>query len=480
MSRNPPRGSFPEKRIDKASFMDNSPHVEIANPLGTEPIGKLLRKFAVPSCVSLVVNALYNIVDQIFIGRGVGYLGNGATTVIMPITVIGLALSLWFGDGCAAYYSQELGRGNKSKAAKSIGNATLCMVLVGVALFIVFRLILSPFCWLAGATEAIYPYAMDYGRVIVMGLPLMAFMAGFASIIRADGSPTYSMVGLLAGCFTNIILDYVFVFPLQMGVRGAAIATVLGQLVNTVFYVVYLFRFKQVKLTKDAFRLEKSVIGRICQLGISSLIIQMSVVVIMIVNNKLLVFYGASSKYGPDIPISAFGVTMKIYNILLAIMNGIAAGSLPIIGFNYGAGQLDRVRRTYRGAVMAAMIAGAIGTVFFQLFPTQILSIFGTESSLYTEFGTLCLRIFLMLCILDGMNNVLPTCFQAVGKPGISALASSMRLLVFTIPGALIMGVLVGVVGVLWQGPIAAGAAFVLNIFLIRKVFRDLKKEMNE
>ncbi len=458
--------------------MENSAETQTENPLGTEPIGKLLRKFAVPSCVSLVVNALYNIVDQIFIGQGVGYLGNGATTVIMPIMVIGLALSLLFGDGCAAFYSQELGRGNKGKAARSIGNATLCMIIVGVALCIIFNLILSPFCWLAGATDAIYPYAMEYGRVIVMGLPLMCFMAGFASIIRADGSPTYSMVGLLAGCATNIILDYIMVFPLQMGVRGAAIATVLGQLVNTVIYIVYFFRFKQIRITKDAFHPEGKLVSRICQLGISSFIIQISVVVIMIINNQLLVTYGEKSIYGPDIPLAAFGVVMKVYNILLAVMNGIAAGSLPIIGFNYGAGRLDRIRRTIRGAVMAAMIAGAICTVFFQLFPLQILSIFGTESDLYMEFGSLCLRIFLMLCILDGMNNVIPTCFQAVARPGISALASSMRLLVIAIPAGLIMPIFLGVVGVLWQGPIAAGVSFIINIFLIRKIFRDLKKEL--
>ncbi|MCC8141302.1 MAG: MATE family efflux transporter [Lachnospiraceae bacterium] len=437
-------------------------------------------QFAIPSCVSLVVNALYNIVDQVFIGNGVGYLGNAATTVIMPIMMIGLGVSRLFGDGCAAYYSQELGRKNKENAAQAVGNATLWMIFAGVALIVVFNLILGPFCRLAGATDAIYPYAMEYGRVIVMGMPMMALLAGLSSIIRADGSPTYSMVGLLAGCVTNIVLDYIMVFPLQMGVRGAAIATVIGQLVNTVLYVIYFFRFKQIRFTKHSFRLNGKIMGRICQLGVSSLIIQMSIVVIQIVNNRLLGYFGALSKYGSDIPIAAFGVTMKVYNILISIMNGIAAGALPIMGFNYGAGNLERVRKTTRGAVMAAMISGVICTFFFQLIPAQILSIFGTETATYTEFGVLCLRIFLMLCILDGMNNVVPICYQAVGRPGIAAMASSMRLMVFTIPAGIIMAFLIGVVGVLWEGPIAAAAAFILNIFLLRKIFRDLRRELGD
>lgn len=452
--------------------------LQTENPLGTEPIGKLLRRFAIPSCVSMIVNALYNIVDQIFIGRGVGYLGNGATSVILPLTVLAIGLSLLFGDGCAAFYSMRLGEGKKDEAAASVGNAVLCSVVIGIVLGIICSVFLSPICWLTGSTEAIHPYAMDYGRVIAMGLPLVVFEAGMSSIIRADGSPKYSMAGLLAGCVINIVMDYIFVFPLDMGVRGAAIATVMGQAVNAVIFVFYFKRFRQVKMTKHIFRIRLSYVKRICQLGISSFIIQMSVVVIMIVTNKLLVFHGASSKYGADIPLTAMGVTMKINNILIAIMNGIAAGALPIIGFNYGARNLDRVKKTIKMSVGVAMLCGVVATFFFQMFPEQIISIFGSESDLYVEFSVLCLRLFLMFCILDGMNNVIPTCFQAVGRPGYSALSSCLRQLILNIPPAVIVPIFVGVTGVLWNGPIACAAAFVINLFLIRKIFRDLEREM--
>ncbi len=455
--------------------MSNTKEMETENPLGTQPIGKLLRSFAIPSCVSMIVNALYNIVDQIFIGRGVGYLGNGATTVILPITMLALGLSLLFGDGCAAYFSMQLGKGQKQDAANSVGNAVLCAVIVGIVLGIVCNVFLGPICWLTGATESIYPYAMEYGRVIALGLPLVVFEAGMSSIIRADGSPKFSMAGLLLGCAINIVMDYVLVFPLQMGVRGAAIATVMGQAANAVLFLFYFFRFKQIRLTKETFRLRKKYIVRICQLGVSSFIIQISVVVVMVVTNKLLVLHGAGSKYGDDIPLTAMGVTMKINNILIAIMNGIAAGALPIIGFNYGAGKVDRVKKTIKMSVATAMAAGAICTFFFQVFPEQIVSIFGTESDLYMEFSVLCLKVFLMLCTLDGMNNVIPTCFQAVGRPGYSALASSMRLMGFTIPAEIILPLFLGVTGILWYGPIAMAAAFIMNIILMRKVFRELR-----
>ncbi|MCD8111037.1 MAG: MATE family efflux transporter [Clostridiales bacterium] len=453
-------------------------NVQTENPLGTEPIGRLLRRFAVPSCISMIVNALYNIVDQIFIGRGVGYLGNGATSVILPLTVLALGVSFLFGDGCAAFYSMKLGEKKPEEAANSVGTAVLCAVIGGIVLGVVCSIFLSPLCWLTGATEAIYPYAMDYGRVIVAGLPMVVFFAGMSSIVRADGSPGYSMAGLLTGCVTNIVLDYIFVFPLDMGVRGAAIATILGQAANTVIFLFYFRRFRQVRITKKNFRIRLPYVRRICQLGISSFIIQMSIVVIMIVTNKLLVFYGAKSKYGSDIPLTAMGVTMKINNILIAIMNGIAAGALPIIGFNYGARNLDRVKKTIKMSVGIAMLCGVAATFFFQMFPEQIISIFGSESDLYVEFSVLCLRVFLLLCVLDGMNNVIPTCFQAVGRPGYSALSSCLRQLILNIPPAIIAPVFVGVTGILWNGPIACASAFIINIIMIRKIFRKLEQEM--
>ncbi len=452
--------------------------MEKENILGTLPIGKLLRKFAIPSCISLIVNALYNIVDQVFIGRGVGYLGNGATNVVLPMMIVAIGISLLFGDGCAAYFSIALGRGNKKDAANSVGNAFLCVLIIGIIIGVVCNLFLESICWLCGATDLILPYAMDYGRVIAMGLPLVTIEVGLGSIIRTDGSPRYSMMGLVAGCAINIVLDYLFVFPLQMGVRGAAIATVLGQLTNFIIYIVYFFRFKQIQITRDIFHFKKNYITQICKLGISSFILQISTVIVMIVMNNLLVRYGAMSTYGAEIPMTAMGVTMKIYNILLAIMMGIGAGALPIVGYNYGAGKMDRAKQTIKQAVIVSMICGVVATVCFQVFPRQIVSIFGNESELYMEFSVLCLRIFLALCILDGLNNVIPPCFQALDKPKCSILASSMRMLVFNLPPALILPIFLGVRGVLFNGPIAAAAAFILNIILIRRTFKSLDQKV--
>lgn len=458
--------------------MDNSEEKERQNPLGTQPIGKLLCSFAVPSCISLIVNALYNIVDQIFIGRGVGYLGNGATNVIMPYTVLALAVSLLFGDGCAAFFSMQLGSGKKNEAARGVANAVICAVVSGIVLCLICSIFLKPLCYLTGATDVLLPYAMEYGRYIFLGIPLCVFEAGMASIIRADGSPKYSMVGLVAGCLTNIVLDYLFVFPLQMGIRGAAIATLTGQAVNAVIYILYFIRFKSIEFQREYWKPCKKYIGKVCKLGVSSFVTQISVVVIMIVTNRLLVYYGAFSKYGAEIPMTALGVTMKINNILIAIMAGIGAGALPIIGYNYGAGKIDRVKKTMGLSVGTAMICGAAATFCFQVFPEQIVAIFGTSSDLYMEFGIKCLRLFLMLCTLDGMNNVIPTCFQAVGKPGYSALSSVCRQVGFNVPPILICPIFAGVVGCLWNGPIACTAAFVLNIILLRKVFKELNQEM--
>ena len=372
----------------------------------------------------------------------------------------------------------QLGRKKPEEAAKGVGNAMICALAIGVIICALCSIFLKPICHLTGVTDLILPYAMDYGRIIVAGFPMVAFTCCFASIIRADGSPKFSMAGLVFGCITNIILDYLFVFPLHMGVQGAALATLCGQLVNSIIFLFYFTRFKQVKLTKGTWKLSGKYIREIARLGISSFIVQIAVVVIIIVTNNLLIIYGAKSVYGAEIPLTALGVTMKINNILIALMVGIGAGALPIIGYNYGAGNLERVKKAIRLAVISATICGAIATVFFQIFPEQIVAIFGAESDLYVDFGVKCLRIFLMLCTLDGVNNVVPTCFQAVNKPGYSVVASVMRQIGFNVPPAIIFAALFGVTGILWGGPVCALLSFVLNLFLMRAVFKRIDQEL--
>ena len=254
------------------------------NPLGTERIGKLVLTFAVPSIISMVINALYNIVDQIFIGQGVGYLGNGATNVVMPMTVIAIALSLLIGDGAAAYLSLKLGEGDEKSAARGVGCSISVMVIVGVILCILFNLFLEPLCKLFGATEDILPYAMDYGRIISYGILFSSIDSGMAGMIRADGSPKFSMAGLLLGCITNIILDPVFIFVFHWGVKGAAWATIAGQILNAFLYLAYIWKFKSIKLDKECFRISGKVMAKVSSLGVSSFITQIAIVLVMAIS----------------------------------------------------------------------------------------------------------------------------------------------------------------------------------------------------
>ena len=378
---------------------------EQQNLLGTAPIGRLLRTFAVPSIISMVVSTLYNIVDQIFIGRGVGYLGNGATNVILPITVIALALGLMIGDGATAYFSLCLGQKEPEKAAQGVGNALVLTIAVSVALTVVSFVFLRPLCVLFGATEAIMPYALEYGSIIVLGFPFYMFSMGFNSVLRADGSPVYAMLTTLSGAILNTILDPVFIFVFHMGVTGAAIATVLGQVVSTVLTLLYLRRCKAVRLTRKCLAVRPRLCLKLCSLGVSSFFLQLAATIVIAVMNNVLVQYGAASRYGSEIPMTTLGITMKINQIITGIVIGIAVGSQPIIGYNYGAGKGDRARKTYFLAVGCATVVMAAGTVVFQLFPEAIISIFGSESELYREFAVKSLRIFLLLISLNGPQN---------------------------------------------------------------------------
>ena len=446
------------------------------NILEIESIPKLLRKFAVPSVISLLVNALYNIVDQIFIGRGVGYLGNGATNVILPLVVMNMALCMLFGDGAATFFSVKLGEKKEDQACHAVGNAIVCGIITGIITCTVFNIGLQFFCRLTGATDNIMPYALEYGHIIISAFPAVALIVVTGSIIRADGRPRFTMAGLLVGCGINVILDYLFVIRFQWGVKGAAWATVIGELANAVMFFCYLFHFKCIRLHKKAFQLNKIYVLQIMKLGISSFATQLSAVLIMIVMNRLLVFYGRASIYGEVSPMTAMGVTMKINQILLSLMTGIAAGALPIIGFNYGARKYKRVKQTIRLTIISAMLCGVIATFFFQICPEQIVSIFGSESTLYVDFSVKCLKVYLLFCILDGLNNVIPTCLQAIEKPGLAVLTSLLRQIIFNLPPAFLAPIFLGVAGVLWNGPIASVAACVLNIFILKYIWKQMKE----
>lgn len=450
---------------------------EKQSPFATEPIGRLIVRFAVPSVIALLVNSLYNIVDQIFIGWGVGYLGNGATNIVFPITIVALALSMMIGNGGAAYLSLKLGEGKKEEARTGVGNAVSLVCVVSVVLAVVFLLWIDPILTLFGATDVLRPYALQYGFIIGLGLPFMMISAAINSMIRADGSPKYAMLSMVIGAIINVILDPVLIFIFHMGVQGAAVATVVGQVASFVVSVVYMPRFKTVQLHKNAFRLRAKTCGNIVVFGLSSFITQFAITIVMALTNNLLALYGAASVYGAEIPLTATGIVMKVNQIMIAILLGIATGAQPIIGFNYGARNYKRVKQALEIALIASEVVSVIAFLIFQFAPMSVVSLFGSEEGLYNEFAVMAFRIFLLLCPFTGFQTVTAVYLQAVGKPVKSAILSLARQIIFFVPAALILPVFMGVKGVLWTGPVADGLAFILSLAFLAYERNHLKKE---
>ena len=403
------------------------------NPLGTERIGKLVLTFAVPSIISMVVNALYNIVDQIFIGQGVGYLGNGATNVVMPMTVIAIALSLLIGDGAAAYLSLKLGEGDEKSAARGVGCS-----------------------------------------ISVMGILFSSIDSGMAGMIRADGSPKFSMAGLLLGCITNIILDPIFIFVFHWGVKGAAWATIAGQILNAFLYLAYIWKFKSIKLDKECFRISGKVIAKVGSLGVSSFITQIAIVLVMAVTNNILVSYGAESKYGAEIPLTTIGITMKVNQIVSAVLLGLATGAQPIFGYNYGSGQKERVKQAYRIILTVSTIVLILAFLVFQLAPMSIVRLFGSESELYNEFAVKCFRIFLLACPINGLQMATGVFFQSIGKPTQATVLSLSRQVVYLLPATILLPRALGVEGALWAGPLADVLAFITTLIMLKLYWKKI------
>ena len=446
------------------------------NILGKEKIGKLIRKFSIPCIISLLVNSLYNIVDQIFIGWGVGYLGNGATNVVFPLTMICLAFSLMFGDGASAYLSLKLGEKKKEEAGKGVANGIAMSVIIALIMCVITLGFLPQLLNVFGCTDNLREYALKYGYIIAIGLPFMMIGTTLNSIIRADGNPKYAMTSMVLGAILNTILDPIFIFVFKMGVEGAAIATVISQILTFIINICYIKKFKSVTLNKESFKIKASVARKVAMLGISSFITQMSIVVVMAFENNLLGKYGGQSKFGSEIPITVLGIVMKISQILNSIIIGIAAGAQPIIGYNYGAGKYDRVKKTLKTVLGLSVIISTIAFILFQTIPDKLISIFGNGDANYMEFACIAFRTYLMLCICNGIQIPSGIFFQAIGKSIISAILSISRQIAFLIPAMLVLGKMFGVQGVLFAGPFADGLAFILaTIFLIREV-RKLKQ----
>jgi len=440
--------------------------------LATAPIGKLMFKFAIPSVISMVVNSLYNIVDQIFIGQGVGYLGNAATNIIFPITLLALAASMLMGEGAAIYFSLQMGLGRRDKAERGISNALFVVSVTGT-LFLIFGLaFLHQLIYIFGARGEVIPYALDYGRIIILGLPFTIISGALGSWIRADGNPQLSMAIMLAGCILNFILDPLFIFVFNWGVKGAALATIIGQIVGFVMAVCYINRFKNIKIRRENLKPSFKLTLTLSKYGMSSVINQLAVMAVVSVLNNLYVKYGAQSIYGAEIPLAAHGICMKVNSILFFICIGIAVGCQPIIGYNFGAGNFDRVKKAYIREIILAMSTMLVGFLIFQFKPEIVINLFGQENELYNDFAKKCFRIFLSLMVLNGFQIVTGIFFQAIGKPNQAMFISVSRQIIFFIPSAFILAHLKGVLGILYAGPVADFAAFVLAFVLVIHEFK--------
>ena len=445
-----------------------------ANPLGTDRIGKLLRGFAVPGIISMAINSLYNMVDQIFIGQGVGMLGNGATNIIAPISTFAIAVAALFGDGLATYFSLQLGKGEPEKASQAVGNSIISGVVVSALLTVLVLVFLNPLCRIFGATDNIMPYALEYGRIIACGFPFVIVAVIINGVVRADGSPKYSMVSMMMGSVLNVFLDPLFIFVFKMGISGAALATVLSQFINMALNIAYLFRFKNIKLDKASFRFRISFAGMLASLGIASGLNTTTSTVIAIVSNNMLTRYGALSVYGEDIPITVFGLCMKVSMLFFSVAMGISSASRPILGFNYGAEKFDRVKKTFRLTFVSATMVMVVAWIVYIAFPLQLIRIFGTESALYEEFAVKCFRIYLLTNFLGGMQLCAGTLFQAIGHPAKATVVSLAKQVIFYIPAMLILAKAFGLVGILWAGPIAEVLAFFLAAVLTRKELKGM------
>ena len=450
------------------------------NILGKEKISKLIKKFSIPCIISLLVNSLYNIVDQIFIGQGVGYLGNGATNVVFPLVMIGLAFSLMFGDGASAYLSLKLGEKKKDEAKIGIGNGVTLCVITSVIFCALTLIFLPVFLKVFGCTDNLRDYAMVYGRIIAVGFPFSMIGTTLNSIIRADGSPKYSMASMLAGAILNTILDPIFIFVFHKGVAGAAIATVISQILTFVLNVAYIKRFKSIKLDRDSIKLRPNVCKKVSALGISSFITQMSIVCVMTAENNLLGKAGAESKFGAEIPITVLGIVMKISQILNSIIIGIAAGSQPIFGYNYGAKKYDRVKQALKIVLGSSLVISTIAFILFQTIPDKLIAIFGSGDENYMEFACLAFRTYLFLCIFNGIQIPSGIFFQAIGKSTKSAILSLSRQIVILIPSMIILSHIFGLMGVLYAGPVADGIAFILATILLIREVKHLKANGTE
>lgn len=450
------------------------------NILGTEKIGKLLLTYSIPGVISMLVNSIYNMVDQIFIGRGVGYLGNGATTVSFPFVQLLLALSIMTSAGTAANAGLNLGRKQQRKADSFVGSGFGLAMLLGILLLAAGELFMVPLLNFFGATPDNLPYAISYSRIVLIGFPFVTTSIMMNDIIRADGLPRYAMISMLAGAAVNIVLDPIFIFICHWGVAGAALATILGQILS---FFLSLWKFRSLRTLHfhagdarpDFYRLKLIVI-----IGMSAFLTQIANMVSMIILNNQAARYGLMSEFGADIPVTCFGITMKIVNLMMSMIIGITNATQPIFAYNFGAKKYGRVSELIKKAALTTIVVGFAGWIFFQTMPGQIIGIFGQESELYNRFGIMCLRNMTLTIFVMGIPMLAGVYFQSVGKPMRAVILSLSRQIIFLIPTILVLPMFIGLPGVMYAYPIADVFSITLSVILFIIELRLLKKMQKE
>ncbi len=453
--------------------------------LGTENITKLIVKYAVPCIISLLVGALYNIVDQIFIANAkyLGSYGNAANTVVFPLTVIALAVAVMIGDGCCAFVSLSLGKNERKNAQKSIGNAVVIAIFSSVLLTVLYLIFSNQIITLFGGTvnHETFKYSKEYFFWITLGIPFYMFGQAMNPVIRADGSPKFAMISTLAGALANIILDPIFIFVFKWGMMGAAVATVIGQIITAVLAVWYLCNMRIVKLSKSDFKLQNKIITKTLALGICSFLSQISLVAAMAAINNMVKKYGAMDKiFGQEqyaqIPMAVVGIVMKFFQIVISIVVGMAAGCIPIVGFNMGANLKIRVKKLFTELLVAEVCVGVAALVIVELFPKALIGIFGAanESIYYTDFAVKAFRIYLCMMVLACVNKATFIFLQAMGKVVASTAISMVREIVFGVGFALLLPVFFGLDGVLYSMPISDILTALFSSVIIAATYKQL------
>ena len=448
--------------------------------LKKDNINKLILAFSIPCVISMLINSVYNIVDQIFIGQGVGTLGNAATNVIFPLVILFNAIAGLIGNGTAANMSLKLGEGKKEEAKKSVGSAITVIIVSSIIISIIAYILLPKLVMFFGCTKSVYDYAIEYGKIIILGAPFMIIYSALSSIIRADGSPKYSMILLVIGAIINIILDPIMIFTFNMGVKGGALATIIGQFVSFILAIIYLNKTKSFKLTKKDF-IPNKIIFKVMGLGLSSFITQMTVLVLFVFMNNILTSLGAATKYGSDIPLSVYGVVSKINSLFISSVLGIAIGSQPIIGYNYGAGEYKRVKETLKKVLIINFTIAFIFNLAFFIFPNYIVLPFIKASDpnydLFIEFAVLLCRTFMAVITLNALEMTTSIVVQSLGKVFKATIVSFIRQIILLIPISLTLSYVfnLGLNGALYAGMISDILCFIICIFIFKSVYKELE-----